>query len=89
MFFFLESGRLMSFFFLASSSFFFLLFLFFVPCKQVERLTERRMEMQRKLETIKFSGAGSTDFNHDMIDKLSRLVLILYFTIIYYYFISY
>jgi hypothetical protein len=39
---------------------------------EVERLTERRMEMQRKLETIKFSGAGSTDFNHDMIDKLSR-----------------
>ena len=40
---------------------------------EVERLTDRRAEMQRKLETIKFSGAGSTDFNHDMIDKLSLL----------------
>lgn len=39
---------------------------------EVERLTDRRAEMQRKLETIKFSGAGTTDFNHDMIDKLSR-----------------
>lgn len=39
---------------------------------EVERLTDRRGEMQRKLETIKFSGAGTTDFNHDMIDKLSR-----------------
>eukprot|EP00946_MAST-07B_sp_MAST-7B-sp1_P001203 g1203.t1 len=39
---------------------------------EVERLTGRRAEMQRKLEAIKFSGAGTTDFNHDMIDKLSR-----------------
>ena len=39
---------------------------------EVKRLTDRRAEMQRKLETIKFSGAGSTDFNHDMIDAVSR-----------------
>ena len=39
---------------------------------EVERLTDRRGEMQRRLEAIKFSGAGTKDFNHDMIDKLSR-----------------
>ena len=44
------------------------------------------MEMQRKLETIKFSGAGSTDFNHDMIDKLSRLEI--YFSSISQYIIT-
>ena len=28
--------------------------------------------MQRRLDTIKFSGAGATDFNREMIDKLTR-----------------
>ena len=36
---------------------------------EVERLTERRMEMQRKLETITFSGDGSADFNHGKYSK--------------------
>ena len=39
---------------------------------KVEALRERKLDMQRRLDTIKFSGAGATDFNREMIDKLTR-----------------
>ena len=39
---------------------------------KTEQLRERKAELLRKMEAVKFSGTGATDFNRDMIDKLSK-----------------
>eukprot|EP00945_MAST-04E_sp_MAST-4E-sp1_P001118 g1118.t1 len=39
---------------------------------KTEQLNARKAELLRKMEAVKFSGSGSSEFNRDMIDKLSR-----------------
>ncbi len=39
---------------------------------KTEQLRNRKSELLRKMEAVKFSGTGTTDFNRDMIDKLSK-----------------
>ena len=39
---------------------------------KTEQLNARKTELLKKMEAVKFSGSGSTEFNRDMIDKLSR-----------------
>ena len=39
---------------------------------KTEQLRNRKSELLRKMEAVKFSGTGATDFNRDMIDKLSK-----------------
>lgn len=39
---------------------------------KTEQLNARKAELLKKMEAVKFSGSGSSEFNRDMIDKLSR-----------------